>query len=185
MNWRLRTAFLCLSCFFAINATGQASFSVTPTKIYFEVPEGGVGEQTITVHNNGKEARSYVSAVGNPTFTIDEENEFADGVTVTQNGALTVFATQDYDINVQASGSFSSGTRTIPINRLRIGVSNAGGTITQPVQLVATGAQIVNEAPATLQKSLNLQYLLQGGAHLLNFPNGSYTTTLTYTITAD
>lgn len=126
-----------------------------------------------------------ITAGGNPSFTIDQEEEFANGIILNQTGGLTVDATQDYDIHVSASGPFSSGTQTIPVNHLRIAVLNAGGTITGAVPLSASGSQLVNEGAAALQKGLNLRYELEGGPHLLNLPSGSYSTTLVYTISAD
>ncbi len=60
MGWRKFTHLPGLGLLLlAGNALGQASFSVTPTKIYFEVPEGGTGTQTLTVRNNGSEEKSY------------------------------------------------------------------------------------------------------------------------------
>lgn len=126
-----------------------------------------------------------ITAGGNPSFTIDQEEEFANGIILNQTGGLTVNASQDYDIHVSASGPFSSGTQTIPVNHLRVAVLNAGGTITEAVPLSASGSQLVNGGAAALQKGLNLRYELEGGPHLLNLPTGSYSTNLLYTISAD
>lgn len=37
----------------------QISFSVSPSKLYFEVPPGKSGERTVTVNNTGSEERTY------------------------------------------------------------------------------------------------------------------------------
>lgn len=127
-----------------------------------------------------------ITSNADPTFNIDTETEFANGETLTLPGALTVTSTTDFDVNVVTSSpNFTNGTETIPVGNVTVDATNDGGAAVAAVPLAETPTAIIDESPAGLSKLIDLTYVLAGGAHLLNVPDGAYTTTLTYTVSVD
>ncbi|MFS8617807.1 MAG: hypothetical protein FWJ85_13375 [Solitalea sp.] len=121
-----------------------------------------------------------------PTFNIDTEEEFATGETLTLPGALTVTSTADYDVTVATSGpDFTNGTDGIPVGNVTIDATNGGGTAVGAQPLSETPVNILEEASAGLSQDIDLTYVLAGGDHLLNVPDGAYVTTLTFTLSVD
>lgn len=206
-GWRDHTIFLNpassqtvtsgINIFLGSQRTYTLRYEVPPTTLLFNRPSG-IYSTTLTYHVTGFLSQNATATLNlriqnvlgissnfNPVFAVSTADAYINGVSVTRPGALTVTSTLNYDIQVRASGPFSSGSQTIPASHLSIAVLNAGGSVTGNVPLSTTGSQLVNEGSAALQKALDLRYELKGGPHLLNLPTAAYSTTLTYTISAD
>lgn len=128
--------------------------------------------------------------VNNPTAALSFSlpSHYQLGRQLTHTNALQAFSNIPYSISVRASQALTSGSNTIPVNNVLITptLPSPLGTISlTPVNLSTTNQTIVSSTTATLQQLFNISYTTAAGnLAFIGKPAGTYTTTLTYTITA-
>ena len=115
--------------------------------------------------------------------------------TVSKAGSLVVTSTKAFDIKVKADKATfdheSVATATIPVDVLTIKPvtgGSMGGTLTE-VTLSTDDQTLVTGAPLGSAVDLNLDYFIpfakSSSSDILGKPSGKYTTTVTYTATAN
>lgn len=126
------------------------------------------------------------------TLTYATASDYASGVDLTQAAAMTAISNQPYSITVYASGNLINGGNSIPAGDVSIlptaSTANANVTCTRQNIPVSSGsaAQIVHSTAGTASQNYDLLYSTKNNvtqADFLGKPHGTYTTTLTYTIT--
>ena len=133
---------------------------------------------TITIQNGG----------GTSTLTFSTVQNYLNGVSLTQTKALNVFGTPSYAVSVQASGNLKNGSNFIGIGNIHLTpTANPSGTgiSTSSISFSQTAQNIITSTTPTLSQDFDLKYFTPAAnTGFLNQPTGTYTTTLTYTITA-
>ncbi len=134
-----------------------------------------------------------VASGGEINFNYVTAKDYNEGLdAVTQENALIVTSTKNFDVKVKAGGDdFLYGTiATIPVDVLTISVS-AGGTMggtAAPVTLSSSDQTIVTNAPLGSALTLDLNYEIpaakSSSSAILGKPAGAYKQTVTYTATA-
>lgn len=147
---------------------------------------------TLNVVINDVTSLSILSADQTTTLTYLTAANYANGVTVTQPAAMTAISNQPYSITVYAAGNLLNGaTNTIPVGDVTVTPTpttiDGSATCTPaaiPVSAVSA-IPIVTSTAGTTTQSFDLAYTTVGApiADFLGKPAGTYTTTLTYTIT--
>lgn len=96
-----------------------------------------------------------------------------------------VTSTKSYDLSVTASGDFTGGTlsKTLALDILRIGAIKNGGSAI-PNKAISGPTALVTGAAATLAQDYDVAYKILTSSELVDKGTGTYTTTLTYTVTA-
>ncbi|MHB1922364.1 MAG: hypothetical protein ACYCOO_09020 [Chitinophagaceae bacterium] len=133
--------------------------------------------QSVTVANNSTINLAYNTA-----------SAYQNGVS---SGALTghvaVFSTNLFTVTVSASGPLTNGSYTIPINTITL-VATAGtdnpttvSTVTNVV-LSTTPQTLIHNTTGELTAPFAINYESSGGLSYINVPSGTYTATITYTI---
>jgi len=125
------------------------------------------------------------------TLTYDDASDYQNGVTLAQTGALTAVSNQPYSITVYAGTNLLNGANSIPAGGVTVTPSLAAsnGNITLTGQAIPVGstnaATIITSSEGTTSQAYNLTYSTASAptADFINKPSGTYTTTLTYTIT--
>ena len=117
--------------------------------------------------------------------------DYTSGVTVAQTGALTAISNQAYSVYVYASQDLKNGTNTIPVSDVTITPSFSGSNaaITCSAKALAVGSanqvKVIASTAGTTSQAYNLSYSTASAptTDFLGKPAGTYTSTLTYTIT--
>ncbi len=128
-----------------------------------------------------------LTMLSNPSITINSASAYTNGVTVS-NTTMRTFVRKNttWSLSVQASSAnLTSGSSTIPVNQVRMQVTNT--TITnRPLITLSTTAQTLasdlNITAGDRTTDLSINYIVSGGANFLT-TNGNYSTTLTFTMT--
>jgi len=166
---------------------GTYSTTITFTSTVAGLPVGNV---TATLSVVVTDLASITLQNGGPTATLTFSNaaNYTNGVSLTQTSALNAFSNRSYKIGVQASTNLLNGLNSIGIGNIRLQAAanptNAGITTPQ-VSLSLSSQNAVTSGIPSLSQDYNLMYsTAAGNGAFLNQPAGTYTTTLTYTITA-
>ncbi|UAY55390.1 hypothetical protein [Arachidicoccus terrestris] len=125
------------------------------------------------------------------TLTYAAPADYTNGVSLDQAAALTTISNQPYSVTVYASGELTNGTNTIPVGDVTVTPSLASANtditltgVAIPVG-TASAANIIVSTAGTASQDFNLNYSTEAAptADFINKPTGTYTTTLTYTLT--
>ena len=146
---------------------------------------------TLNVVLNNTSSITINDAFQTTTLTYSTPAHFQNGVTVNQVGALTTSSNQPYSVTLYASSNLQNGNSTIPAADVTVTpgltTSNPNITLTPvPIPVGTTNAvQIINSGVGTASQNYNLSYSTEDAptADFINKPSGTYTTTLTYTLT--
>ncbi|MGE4586049.1 MAG: hypothetical protein AB7D05_01770 [Mangrovibacterium sp.] len=124
------------------------------------------------------------SAQETVTLIFDEAGDYINGVSENQSGHLIVTSTSGFQVKVSASGDLNYGTNTIPVKTISVEPSGAAGEGESftPQSLSTTEAQIISSTYGKAGKSYDISYVSAGGSDYMDIPSGTYTTTVTYTI---
>ncbi|GAB3343068.1 hypothetical protein GCM10027299_58460 [Larkinella ripae] len=153
-----------MSAFGMSSASAQASGNVTLTVTLVDV-------LALTVNNN------------NVTLTFDSAEDYQDGVSDTKTGQLTVTSNKAYDLKVKANTELINGATSIPVSNVIVQVQNASGMGTTPAKGLSTGDQtIAAGAPAAILRNVDLKYSTAANNTAFLQTQGSYSTTLVYSI---
>lgn len=119
------------------------------------------------------------------SLAINTAEKYKSGITTTVLKQLLINSTMPYDITVKATGvKFTSpvpgNTNTIDLDVLTIKGSGS------PVTLSTTAATLISAANPQIAQELDMEYSIAPAktTKLINKPAGTYTATITYTITA-
>lgn len=138
---------------------------------------------TINVADLG-ELRLNTAAV---KLTFENSSNYLQGVYTDVANQLTISKTTPYDLSVKAqSAYFTMGQEGIPVNVLSIGPA-VGQLGMQTVESLSTQSQsLISAGIPTIDRNLSLRYRIPATktAQLLGKPQGTYTATITYTLTA-
>jgi len=123
------------------------------------------------------------------TLTFEEAGDYLNGVSSSQPNHLEVASTDDFVVKVSTStDNLVNGTNTIPVSTITVTPAYASGTdpeATESAQTLSIGAKtILTSTTGTTQAFYNVTYDASGGTDYINKPAGTYTTTVTYTISA-
>lgn len=128
--------------------------------------------------------------VNNPTAALSFSlpSHYQLGRQLSQTNALQTFSNIPYSVSVRASQALTSGGNTIPVSNVSVTPGLAtpvSGVSLTPANLSTSNQTIITSAISTLPQLFNLTYATTpGNLAFFNKPAGTYTTTLTYTITA-
>lgn len=136
------------------------------------------------------ELRSITVAAPNVSVPITTAAHYQTGNSTTVNNHLLVTSSAAYKITATAAtANLVNGANNIPVSTITLtptaGTVNGGGTVTynsQPLVTTAPGTLVAGTA-GTTSSSFNIMYAASGGSAYL-VPAGTYTTTVTYTVTA-
>lgn len=120
-------------------------------------------------------------------LAFKNSTDYQQGVSVDVANQLTLSKTTPYDLSVKAqSAYFTMGNESIPINILSVGPAD-GQLGMQTVESLSTQSQTLISAGApVIDRNLSLRYRIPATktAQLLGKAQGTYTATITYTLTA-
>lgn len=176
----LASGFLLLGVFSNNSLNAQASANATLNVVLSDV-------RSIKVNP----AQTSVS------LTFSNVNDYNNGVTSEQNAHLEITSTGGYIIKVRSStANLVNGPNSIPANTVQLtpkqnstGVAAAGvnnavskpASLT-PVNLSASPSTIISSTDGATKIFYDMTYKASGGPQYINKANGTYTTTITYTI---
>ena len=128
-----------------------------------------------------------LTILSNPSITINSASAYTNGVTVSNTTVrTTVRRNFAWSLSVRASSAnLTNGSLTIPVNQVKMQVTNTNITNTPLVTLSTTAQTLASDlSVVNLDRTTNLSinYILSGGANLLK-TGGNYSTTLTFTMT--
>jgi len=116
---------------------------------------------------------------------------YQNGVSLTQTGAMTTVSNQPYSVTVYAGSDLLNGVNSIPAQDVTVtpSLAAANANITLTPQALPVGstnaATIIASTVGTASQVYNLTYSTESAptGDFIGKPAGTYTTTLTYTIT--
>lgn len=140
------------------------------------------------IHINSASSEAAGGVVDFEYLTPDDYNS---DKTIIVNNALNISATEKFNVQVKANtGNFTrtNGGGNIPIDALKIQPA-PGGSLngnTFQVTLSQTKQTILKSSQKGLNLTLNLEYFIPANksSNFLGKPVGTYTGTVTYTVTA-
>ena len=148
----------------------------------------GTGPASMSIVLSNLSTLTLGSGASTAALNFSSASAYQNGVTLNQSAALGVFCNQSYSISVAASQNLKNGTNSIPISNVTVDATpSTGGTgITTPAKTLSTSSQtIITATSGTLSQNFDLSYYTSAGnTAFLGMPAGTYTTTLTYTITS-
>jgi len=143
---------------------------------------------SISISNSAFTSITLSGSAGTASLNFNSASVYANGASLTQSAALTAYSFSAYHITVQASQNLKYGSNTIPISNVIIDAtpSTGGSGITTPATTLSTSAQtfITSTSGSFFQNFDLLYYTTAGNTAFLTIPAGTYTTTLTFTISS-
>ena len=113
--------------------------------------------------------------------------DYNNGVTSAVANQLTVTSNRPYDLKIKTSGTdLVNGTNTIPVSNVTAQTTGTGnGTATPVAALSTTDQTLASAIPASMSKTISMQYSTAAANVAFLKPAGAYVTTLTYTVIAN
>lgn len=147
---------------------------------------------TLTVIISNTLALTLENGSENAALAFSTASHYKEGVSVTQNNALNIFSNNPYLITVNAATSrLSYLSNHIPVSNIMLLATPSpvvAAILTSPVSLSDVAKTIANASASGLgsfSQYYDLKYYTAPlNAAFINRPPGSYTTTLTFTVTA-
>jgi hypothetical protein len=101
---------------------------------------------------------------------------------------LTIASTQSFTVTVKSDGDLVNGAENIPIGDIGItasaGTGSPVGTPGAVAALSSTDQSLITSTNPTLESKYSMQYAATGGTDFIGLTAGTYTATITYTVTA-
>ena len=112
---------------------------------------------------------------------------YNNGVTSAVANQLTVTSNRPYDLKIKTSGTdLVNGTNLIPVSNVSAQTTGTGnGTATPVTALSTTDQSLATAIPASMSKTISMQYSTAAANAAFLKPAGAYVTTLTYTVVAN
>lgn len=142
---------------------------------------------TLSVNINTTTQLTLDPSFGTTSLQFNSESAYKDGVSVPQSAALELFSTQDYHVTVTAAQDLTYSSSVIPVSNINLTPTAVGGSgITTSTKSLSTATQtIISGTTGTLSQYFNLRYYTDAAnTAFLSIPSGTYTTTVTYTISS-
>ncbi len=114
--------------------------------------------------------------------------DYTNGVTSTVSNQLSVFSSRPYGLQVRASATTltNAGTYSIPVSNISVVPTGTTGIGTATTRALSnTDQTFASLAPATLGKTISMQYATSAGNAAFLIPGGTFSATLTFTIVAN
>ena len=113
--------------------------------------------------------------------------DYNNGVTSAVNNQLTITSNRAYDLKIKTSGGdLVNGTNLIPVSNISAQTTGTGnGTATPVAALSITDQTLATAVPASMAKTISMQYSTAAANAAFLKPAGAYVTTLTYTVVAN
>jgi hypothetical protein len=148
----------------------------------------GTGPASMSIFLSNLSTISVASGASTASLNFNSASAYQNGVSLNQSAALTAFCNQAYHVTVAASQNIKNGSNSIPISNVTLDATpSTGGTgITTPATVLSITAQtFITSSSGSLSQNFDLLYYTSAGnTAFLNLPAGTYTTTLTFTITS-
>lgn len=113
-------------------------------------------------------------------------DDFNNGVSSTVNNQLTVTSNRPYDLSVKTAGDLSDGKNTIPVSNITAQTVGSGLGTPKTVTSLSTTDQVLAAAvPPSMSKTITMQYSTAAKNAAFLVPAATYTTTLTFTASAN
>jgi hypothetical protein len=153
-------------------------------KVFGQDRKSGEANLSINLH----QVQNIV--VENPNVNIDLTTaaEYNNGKSNMVNNHLLVNSTCNYQINVKANRDLQlagPGQNTIPISTVTLTPFDGDQTAGNGLALSTSFQTFVTSTKGVLSKYYGVNYNVSGGADYINKPEGAYTATITYTISAE
>lgn len=147
-------------------------------------------EASVNLQINLADFQSISVNQGQKQVDVDFETvaDFISGKTALQANHIEVSSTSQYEIKVSASSELEGETANIPVNTVSLTPSfgDVGAAVSGIEFLdvaLSTGAQtLIDSEGGDARRSFNVDYRIAGGQEYMNKPEGSYKTTITYSI---
>jgi len=123
----------------------------------------------------------------NVDFLFDHALKYEKGISIHIPNHLSVSKTTPFDITVKTSGAnFTNGIHAIPISVLEIGFGDGQDWNNTISALSTTGQTLIGNASPTVDRNINVRYMIpaEQTQNLLNKGSGTYTANIVYTLTA-
>jgi hypothetical protein len=124
----------------------------------------------------------------NSLLEFNTAADFKNGVNTTVSNQLNVFSSRSYDLKVKSNAATlttTDPTNSIPVSNISVEPTNTTGIGTATtLALSATDQTFVNAAPATLGKDISMKYFTAANNLAFMIPGETYSSTLTFTISA-
>jgi hypothetical protein len=113
--------------------------------------------------------------------------DYNNGVTSAVANQLTVTSNRPYDLKVKTSGTdLVNGSNLIPVSNITAQTTGTGnGTPSVVAALSTTDQTLATSVPASMAKTISMQYSTAAANAAFLKPAGAYVTTLTYTVIAN
>lgn len=122
------------------------------------------------------------------SLTFATAGDYKNGVQFTQPSAVNVFSNRSYKVSVQSATNFKYGLNYININNISLSSSPnpvVAGVSTATRVLSLSAQNIITSTLPTLSQNYDLKYFTPArDPDFIGKPAGTYSTTLTYTLTA-
>lgn len=150
------------------------------------------GSSQVGVNLNLSEVLQISTSAGQEIVNIPFTTaaHYVQGNSFSATNQLVITATTEYQVTVQASQDFTNGGETIPVDKLKLSLSNGTGGNSTPSYATdmpmstAIAQQVLATDSGDMQRKVNVNYFVEPGPWLLDVSPGIYSTTLTYTIIA-
>lgn len=142
---------------------------------------------TSTMNVNLTDVLSLVVNTSTVNLDFATPADYNNGVTKAVSNQLTVTSNRAYDLKIKTSGTdLVNGSNLIPVSNISAQTTGTGlGTISTVTALSTTDQALATGIPASLSKQISMQYSTAAGNSAFLKPSGTYTTTLTFTATAN
>ena len=113
--------------------------------------------------------------------------DYNNGVTSAVANQLTVTSNRPYDLKIKTSGTdLVNGANLIPVSNISAQTTGTGnGTPSTVSALSITDQTLALAIPASMSKTISMQYSTAAANAAFLKPAGAYVTTLTYTVVAN
>ena len=161
------------------------------TGIQASYAEGDQTSDNVTLNVTLAQVQSISVNTAQKTVTLafQSASDYQYGVSSTQVDHLNVSSTTSFQVKVMASGDLSNGTDEIPVSTITVTPTVNSG-YSGPAEETLTGTSlstsdqgIINSGTnGTVETHYDVEYKASGGENYINKSAGTYTTTVTYTI---
>ncbi|CCH03097.1 hypothetical protein FAES_5098 [Fibrella aestuarina BUZ 2] len=123
------------------------------------------------------------------TKTVDlvfaTPEDFNKGVSATVNNQLMVTSNRPYELSVKTAGDLTDGTNKIPVSNISAQPVGQGIGSAKLISGLSTTDQVLaSDVPPSMSKPITMQYATAAKNEAFLVPASTYTTTLTFTVSA-
>lgn len=144
---------------------------------------------TLNVYLNSIQSIRLNESQSDVAISLNTASEYINGKAVNQQDHIEIMSTTDYEIKVSAATHLTGTAATIDIGTVTLtpaygafGTPGSGAIDLMPVTLSLNNNTLIHSSVGDTQRTFNVQYRVSGGEEYLNKPQGTYTTTIIYTI---